>query len=543
MTLKNQWLAWLNLVSIFSLLFTVFFYFAFFFCLFFCLIYVLFFVLSVVSQILTSFPSTTFQATPKLQNGTAQNHSRRQNVYIRKLRPQSVLDGATMNSEESGGGHFADFRVAATTSTDSSPLGFESTSTSAVSKTQQHLTKSRPRVRKTRAPTRVTLVNSSSNEPGSKGHFEVNNNNHSSPLSELGGSSATAKLDEGLDSFFPTIRVSLSSAAAANSASANSLDIKEVISLPTIKESPSGVQPSSVQIISSAAAPPPPLSARPQPQPRKQTTPLLRKFGFNKSTEQPPPPSEQQPVFSVKSISVEQPPNPPTSTSSSSSHITLKNDDFIRAPSPTFFTAKRSDQHVSICSDGPENGGRGGGSPVPVGDNSHNEFLAEMRAKQEKRSHGSTPLNETGPTFAGTLAEMKQQRSSPEQSLEGKTTTSEPNNNHHHTHHNSNGNGSGSNSSTASIAKRATIFGELHKSPSKASITQAFGSGGGSGSTSSSGEESTYVPSAAPSSFTASSVSSSVNSSSSSSKQRPKSMVGMLGAKFELSLMNAGSNK
>ena len=35
MTLKNQWLAWLNLVSIFSLLFTLFFYFAFFFCLFF----------------------------------------------------------------------------------------------------------------------------------------------------------------------------------------------------------------------------------------------------------------------------------------------------------------------------------------------------------------------------------------------------------------------------------------------------------------------------------------------------------------------------
>lgn len=386
---------------------------------------------------------------------------------------------------------------------------------------QQHLTKNRPRVRKTRAPTRVTLLSDSSSAANKQ--LEVNNN--SSQFSEIGATSAAAaRLDEGLDSFFPSIRVSLAN-GAASSASANSLDIKEIISLPTIKESPNGGV-----LQQSAQAVPPPLSARPQPQPRKQPN-LLRKFGFAKSTEQPP--SEQS--FSVKVInaSTELSPssNANSSSSSTNSHITLKNEDFMRAPSPTFFSAtsasKRS-EHVSICSE--SEGGRGG-SPVPVGDNSHNEFLAEMRAKQKeaKRSHGSTPLNESL-TFAGTLAEQQNMklRSSPEQT-EGKTTSAELNNN--------NNNSVGSNGS-GNIAKRATIFGELHKSPSKASITQAcsgFASGG-----SSSGEEGST---SAVSSSTPSNSNFTSSTSSSIPKQRPKSMVGILGAKFELSLMNSSGNK
>lgn len=374
---------------------------------------------------------------------------------------------------------------------------------------QQHLTKNRPRVRKTRAPTRVTLLSESSSSSGGK-VFEVNNN--SSQFSEA-ANSAAARLDEGLDSFFPSIRVSLANGAASSSASANSLDIKEIISLPTIKESPNVQQ-------SAQTSAPPPLSARPQPQPRKQPN-LLRKFGFAKSTDQAP--TEQSfSVVKVSNTSTELPPSSNTNSSNTNSHITLKNEDFMRAPSPTFFanpTSKRS-EHVSICSE--SEGGRGG-SPVPVGDNSHNEFLAEMRAKQKeaKRSHGSTPLNESL-TFAGTLAEQQnlKQRSSPEQSVESKTSA-EPNNNNNSITSNGSGN----------IAKRATIFGELHKSPSKGSITQAcsgFASGG-----SSSGEEGS---SATPSNFTSSST-------SSMPKQRPKSMVGILGAKFELSLMNSSGNK
>ncbi|KAJ6220459.1 hypothetical protein RDWZM_006271 [Blomia tropicalis] len=394
-------------------------------------------------------------ATPKIQN------QKRQNVYIRKLRPQSVLDGAVTNDDfpdlllksgNSNGSYLAD---------ESSPLGECRTMDSV--KPVQHLTKMRPRFRKTRAPTRVTLVDSKSTLVDTNANVDV-----------------SAKLDEGLDNFFP-----------------NSLDSKEC-SLPTIKESLNG----HTHLTSS--------NNKPQPQPRK----LLRKFGFTKQN------SEQ--IYDNKTSN---------DSSITSGHIQLKTEDFIRSSSPTFFppnlnTPKRS-EHVSICSTEPEV--RGGGSPLPSGPGS-NDFLAEIRAKQEKRTHGSTPLNEHL-TFAGTL-ELNQKRTSPnnEQQFVDKPLPPEPNNN-----------GTSSNNNSVSVAKRATIFGELHKSPSKGSINQiaAFSSlieessqMHGSITSSNQPMSATITTSQQPASMGTPSI-----------KQRPKSMVGMLGAKFELSLMNSSGNK
>src|SRR5699024_2489933 len=212
-----------------------------------------------------------------------------------------------------------------------------------------------------------------------------------------------SKLDEGLDSFFPSVSL----VNHSTSASANSLDANETLT--TIKESSNDYSHSTQ-----------PLSAKPHPQPRK----ILRKFGFNKQN------SEQAPAPSLNEFTITKP------TESSTSHITLKNDDFIRSSSPTFF-AKRS-EHVSICSE-PESGRVS--SPLPGNDLPHNEFLAEIRAKQEKRSHGSTPLNEQL-TFAGTIENMK--RTSPEQQLENNKVMPEQNNNT-------------VSSNSFSVAKRATI--------------------------------------------------------------------------------------
>lgn len=351
------------------------------------------------------------QATPKLQL------PKRQNVYIRKLRPQSVLDGAIVASEE-----FSDLLPPKHNGfLSSSPNGDGSEAPKSV----QHLTKSRPRARKTRAPTRVTLIDTKTvpEQP--------------------------QKLDEGLDSFFSS--ASILEACHSNS----SIDAKE----PALIKDNGHIG----------------LPAKPQPQPRK----ILRKFGFKSQGEQS---NTNEHLHKQQTID--------------NSHLTSRNDsaDLIGTVSPTMFS-KRA-EHVSICSE--VESGRVH-SPIPGGDiQQHNEFLAEMKAKQEKRSHCSTPLNEQL-----TFADGIQKRSSPE-TLE--SSKSEPNNN----------------SAAFSVAKRATIFGELHKSPSKTSINQS--SNGGQGGEEQHHNNNNHQPKGSP--------------FASSIKQRPKSMVGTLGAKFELSIMN-----
>lgn len=345
---------------------------------------------------------------------------KRQNVYIRKLRPQSVLDGAIVPNEE-----FPDLLAKPSNGFHTSNVS-NSVDSSEKCKVQ-HLTKLRPRNRKTRAPTRVTLI-----EPKS---VEQN---------------APSKLDEGLDNFFPSPSLTCKS----NS----SIEIKEP-SLSSIKESPNG--------------------HKPQPQPRK----ILKKIGFKSQTDQ-----SNMNDYMHKQQSID-----------SSTIINLKNDELTRSSSPTMLS-----KHVSICSDVD---GRVH-SPVPSGDlQQHNEFLAEIKAKQEKRSHASTPINEQL-TFANTLDNLR--RTSPENigQSDSKPILEHNNNNINNSY---------------SVVKRATIFGELHKSPSKGSINQ-----------NSNGTHPDEVSQTNGSNSTA----------YSSVKQRPKSMVGILGAKFELSLMNSnGSHK
>lgn len=275
----------------------------------------------------------------------------------------------------------------------------------------QHLTKSRPRPPKTRQATRVTIVEASNNKPG----------NMSTSL-DGGGN-----LDEGLDDFFPSLKLS-------GNISTDSLSGEGVPTLATIS------------------------SAKPQPQPRK----ILRKFGFTKSTDQP-------------------------------DVVNLKSKDFFgqRAVSPV---AKQSSEtvtsHVSICAAEPVmdlmavNKETRIHSPLSFADaQQHNDMLAEMRAKQERR-HLS--------------GDQPQQASNGEQSK---------------------------NLDNVSVAKRATMFGALHKSPSKSSINQLE-----EGVCNKPNPTSAVAPANGNTSYHP------------PIKQRPKSIVGMLSGKFEMSTVNGKDN-
>lgn len=267
----------------------------------------------------------------------------------------------------------------------------------------------------------MTIVEASNNKPG----------NMSTSL-DGGGN-----LDEGLDDFFPSLKLS-------GNISNDSLSGEGVPTLATIS------------------------AVKPQPQPRK----ILRKFGFTKSTDQP-------------------------------DVIHLKNKDFLgqRSVSPVTKqcseAAATASSHVSICAAEPVavdlvpmNKEPRIHSPLPGGDpQQHSELLAEMRAKQDRR-HLS--------------GDQPPQVANGEQSK---------------------------NTDNVSVAKRATMFGALHKSPSKSSINQAADEG-----VCTKPNGSSAVAAAVPTNGnTATAYHPPV-------KQRPKSIVGMLSGKFELSTINGKDN-
>lgn len=370
------------------------------------------------SSKITDFEENNPLATPKLGS------QKRQSVHVRKLRPQSVMDGSINNEE-------LDVSITDQSIIDdrSSPLNI-----SEVTSTKNHviMTRMRPRNRKTRAPTRVAIVDQSNNKD-----------------------QQSSKLDEGLDSFFPTV-----SLLTHNSASATSLESKE-------QHSESGQQSHSQSLSLST-------TSKPQPQPRK----ILRKLGFKSQQ------SDQPPELPPKTYSLEKPP---------------KSEEVSRSTSPVIIVPRRG-EHVSICSDDRE---RNVHSPLPVGNEQHNELVAEIKAKQEKRSYNSTPVSNEQLTFASAL-EKKSSLDNLDQVTDDATSMS--------------------------VAKRATMFGDLHKSPSKHSINHGLASpteeldNTNSLSNPVQSKSTTSTPSSGP-------------------RQRPKSMVGMLGAKFELSIMNSNSNK
>ncbi|KAH9511072.1 CARMIL C-terminus [Dermatophagoides farinae] len=379
-------------------------------------------------------------ATPKLGN------QKRQNVYIRKLRPQSVLDGDIVPNED-----FSDLLNRNEQSSNDTSLN----STDMLqTKPNLHLTKMRPRNRKTRAPTRVAIVDS-----------KTINNKEQQPVNNI---PTTSKLDEGLDNFFPSISL-------MNNSSSNA-SIEDMDQLLQQNYQQQQQQPN-----------------KPQPQPRK----ILRKLGFK---------SQNKPITAKQ------------------------NEELIRSNSPIIFGARRSaggGEHVSICSDSNDLHGSRVHSPLPpngVGDiQQHNELLAEMKAIQEKRSYNSTPVSNEQLTFASTLENKS--------SLENidDNNTKQPIIHQHQQSLDTDNNGS----SSISVAKRATMFGDLHKSPSKHSITSPTDD-----------HNNEIISSKENQSQNISNNNNkSVTSTPSSSKQRPKSMVGMLGAKFELSLMNSNANK
>lgn len=296
-------------------------------------------------------------------------------------------------------------------------------------KNHVNLTKLRPRNRKTRAPTRVAIVDSKTKD--------------SSNL-------MTSKIDEGLDSFFPSVSL------MNNSNSATSIESKEI-----------------EQFVQN-------YSCKPQPQPRK----ILRKIGFK---------NEQLPAETSIGKSLEKPIPPP------------KNEELTRSTSPVIILPRRT-EHVSLCSDNEiVHSHSRVHSPLPAGDiQQHNELLAEMKAIQEKRSYNSTPVTNEQMTFASAL---EKRQSSLEHLSDNRSTSDD--------------------TGSISVAKRATMFEDLQKSPSKHSINQNIPSP----------EELSELVKENVSEI-------SINNKTNylGNKQRPKSMVGMLGAKFELSIMN-NSNK
>ncbi|OTF83110.1 hypothetical protein BLA29_010977, partial [Euroglyphus maynei] len=211
--------------------------------------------------------------------------------------------------------------------------------------------------------------------------------------------------------------------------------------------------------------------------------------------------------------------------------VVKQNEEFILSNSPIIFGTRRAaaaggggGEHVSICSDLNEihHGGSRVHSPLPSSDlQQHNELLAEMKAIQEKRSYNSTPVSNEQLTFESIL----ENKSNVEQHVDLDKQSIL----HQHQHSlDDNTTTTNNSSSSISVAKRATIFGDLHKSPSKHSISSPT-------------EENNEIVG------TKENQSQSQNTKSittpTSSRQRPKSMVGMLGAKFELSLMNTNANK
>ncbi|KPM12095.1 hypothetical protein QR98_0106760 [Sarcoptes scabiei] len=401
--------------------------------------------------------SNSLKATPKLGN------PKRQNVHVRKLRPQSVLGGEMLPNET-----FVDMLKL-----DQSPIDNSICFTETSTKNNVLLTKMRPRNPKTRAPTRVTIVEQSKNK------------DQLSPSSII-----VSKIDEGLDGFFPAASL------LNHSSSTASIDSKEFESL-------------------SLSYP-----NKPQPQPRK----ILRKLGFNKQQSLEPAivPSMSQ-SYRLQTSSL------------ADNNLRSKNEDNVRSTSPIIIVSRRTgNEQISICTESESGPHSRVHSPNLSGGDvqHHNELLAEMKAIQEKRSYNSTPVSNEQTTFAQSL----EKRSSLEQLDD------------HQCGVKSSSNSPDEASGSISVAQRATMFGDLHKSPSKHSINQC--------PLSSSPTEHNNLTSCIERNLETSVKNNhmtgrdpvltrntfSSSSTPSTTKQRPKSIVGMLGAKFELSLMNNNSN-
>ena len=348
-----------------------------------------------------------FKATPK------QSNQKRQSLYVRRLRPQSVLDGLTSDD-------IPDLLPKA----DSSKSGLSSIDSSLLTGSTdklEHLAKTRPKKPKTRAPTRVAIISNTQNAK-----LDKNDSNNTDSTDKV------SKLDEGLETFFK-------------------------------KNSPSE----------------PPL--KPQIQPRVG---LFKKLGIKSDY--------HSNLTNSKSSDSKRDSNNETMTSSvaQTSLLSARIDEVTRSRSSPNLNNKRVTQPIPI----PRNTSPGAEeitnileshermtSPLP---SERADLLAEMRAKQGRRSLAPTP---TTPPI---------------------TTSTESNAN------NANNAIIGSNP-LLGVKLRATVFGDILKSPNKIQSTANE-------------ELSTSLTDSNRSSLPR-------QSNPPPLKQRPKSVVGLIGAKFELS--------
>ncbi|CAG2164322.1 unnamed protein product [Oppiella nova] len=344
-------------------------------------------------------------ATPK------QSTQKRQSLYVRRLRPQSVLDGLTSN----------DIPDLLPKTSDSSNSGLNSIDSSLLTSTSsdklEHLAKSRPKKPKTRAPTRTPITQTVKIE--TKEESVVNDE-----------SERVEKLDEGLDSFFKK----------------------------------------------TAAVEVPP---KPQAQPRVG---LFKKFGVKSDA------SHLKTIESSKKGT-----NDETSVSTGAAQTSLLSariDEVTRSRSSPNLGNKRASQPITVArnnSPGAEEinqileSNERMTSPLPT---ERSDILAEMRAKQSRRSLAPTPTTPPVASIAATIdSNPLINNANP---LQG-------------------------------IKLRATVFGDILKSPNKIQSTANEDIGLSTSYTdtnrSSVGRQSNPPP----------------------LKQRPKSVVGLIGAKFELS--------
>ncbi|OTF78483.1 hypothetical protein BLA29_013243, partial [Euroglyphus maynei] len=112
---------------------------------------------------------------------------------MRKLRPQSVMDGSVVPNED-----FSEL-INRNSDQSSNDTSLQCGNDLLQTKPNLHLTKMRPRNRKIRAPTRVIIVDSKTANNKDQ-QIMVNN-------------PSVSKLDEGLEKFFPTISLTNNSSS------------------------------------------------------------------------------------------------------------------------------------------------------------------------------------------------------------------------------------------------------------------------------------------------------------------------------------------
>ncbi|RWS14151.1 leucine-rich repeat-containing protein 16A-like protein [Dinothrombium tinctorium] len=361
-------------------------------------------------------------ATPKLPN------QKRQSLYTRRLRPQSVMDGIATDE-------IPDLLPKAESTSGVSSIPFDSTSSNSSGDKLEHLGKSRPKRTKTRAPTRAAIIST-----GKVKKIEMVNEN----------SDSNEHLDDGLDSFFRK-------------------PIIEPIKPSVLPNSKLGLNRSFLSC---------------------QNDKLNSdKFHFNQKS----PADEMSTSLIVEQTSAMH--------QIGASHIYSRVDEVTRSrSSPNLGVRKQHQQQgpgVATTPEIPRNDSPGAeevanilnrvSSPIPP--EQHSELLAEMKAKGGKRSLAPTP------TPQATTEETNVVSSSSVKTASSSTTTN-----------------------AFGVRLRASTFGDVLKSPSKSSIKN---------------EESSSIHEVPPKA-NGTKQSQPPSNSSSSSKQRPKSVVGLLGAKFEM---------